>query len=181
MNDDKDLDRLKAELPRSVDPARDLWPQIADRISRGKMVEGEFGRLSPRPVWRRPTLLAAAAVALVVLSSAVTRVVVLRQVPQSAGLTTPPGLVPDFAGIELEYVDAANEILRAVRAGDVQLSPATVAVLEKNLQVIDDAMRESREALARDPANSALREMVLASHRHKLDLLRRAAAVRTAL
>lgn len=180
MND-QDLDGLKAELPRRIEPARDLWPQIADRISRGKVVEGTFGRVSPRPVWRQPTLLAAAAVALVVLTSAITTVVVFRQIPQSAGLTTPPGLVQDFAGIELEYVDAANEILRVVRAGDVQLSPATVAVLEKNLQVIDDAMRESREALARDPANSALREMVLASHRHKLDLLRRAAAVRAVL
>jgi hypothetical protein len=121
-------------------------------------------------------MLAAAAVTLVVLSSAVTTMVMLQRIPESAGLVTPPGLVPDFASVETEYVDAANELLRAVRTGRVQLTPTTIAVLEKNLQVIDDAIRESREALARDPANSALRDMVVASHRHKLDLLRRAAA-----
>jgi len=101
----------------------------------------------------------------------------LRRVPEGAGLALPPAVVADFASIETEYVDAASEILRAVRSGRVQLAPATVALLEKNLQVIDEAIRESREALAGDPANSALRAMVLASHRHKLDLLRRAATV----
>lgn len=170
MNSDKELDRLKAELPKSIEPARDLWPQIADRISRGKVVAGEFGRPSAPLVWRRPAMLAAAAVVLVVMTSAVTTVVLRNRLPAGAAIPT------DFANVETEYLSATNEILRAVHAGEVRLSPATVAVLEKNLLVIDDALRESREALARDPANSALREMVLTSYRHKLDLLRRVAA-----
>ena len=176
MNSDQDLDRLKAELPRNIEPPRDLWPEIADRISRGKVVSAEFGPARARRAWLRPTALAAAAAVLVVLSSTVTTLVLRRPFQPSTALTTTPGLVADFAGIELEYVNAADEILRAVHAGEVQLSPVTVAVLERNLQVIDDAIRESREALARDPANAALRDMVLASYRHKLDLLRRAAA-----
>jgi hypothetical protein len=176
MNSDKELDRLRAELPKSIEPPRDLWPQIADRISRGKVVAAEFGPAPARRAWLRPTAFAAAAATLVVLTSAVTTLYLRNQIPQSATLRTPPGLVVDFAGIESEYVNATDEILRAVQAGEVQLSPGTVAVLEKNLQVIDDAIRESREALARDPANSALRDMVLASYRQKLDLLRRVTA-----
>ena len=176
MNSDKELDRLKAELPKSIEPPRDLWPEIAERISRGKVVAGEFGPV-PAPVrWRRPAMLAAAAVALVVISSAVTVVVLRDDRLASAGSEAPRGFVQDFASVENEYLSAANEILRAVHLGEVQLSPATVAVLEKNLQVIDDAIAESRAALARDPANSALREMVLGSYRHKLDLLRRVTA-----
>jgi hypothetical protein len=177
MNSDRELDRLKAELPKSIEPPRDMWPQIADRISRGKVVAGEFGRPAAQPLWRRPAwLAAAAAVALVVTTSAVTTVVLRNRLPAGAAIPTPRGLVQDFASVETEYLSASSEILRAVHAGQVQLSPATIAVLEKNLLVIDDALRESREALARDPANSALREMVLASYRQKLDLLRRVTA-----
>lgn len=176
MNPDAELERLKAELPRSIEPARDLWPQVAERISRGKVVAGEFGSAPARRAWTRPAALAAAAVTLVVLSSAVTVEVIRQRDLDLAGRNAPHVLVADFAGVESEYVSAANEILGAVRDGEVELAPATVAVLEKNLQVIDDAIRESREALRRDPANAALREMVLSSHRQKLDLLRRATA-----
>jgi len=175
MKSDEELDRLKAELPRRIEPPRDLWPQVAERISRGKMISAEFGASPARPAWRQPAWLAAAAVVLVVLTSTVTAVL-LRGRPEAASNQTPQGLVADFASVESEYTSAADEILRAVQAGEVQLSPATVAVLQKNLKVIDDAIAESREALAGDPANSALREMVLASYRHKLDLLRRVTA-----
>ncbi|MSR07107.1 MAG: hypothetical protein EXR93_08595 [Gemmatimonadetes bacterium] len=96
-------------------------------------------------------------------------------------MPTPRGFVQDFASVETEYLSATSEILRAVHAGDAQLSPATVAILEKNLAVIDDALHESRDALMRDPANSALREMVLGSYRQKLDLLRRVTAGRVEL
>ena len=170
MKSDEELDRLKAELPRSITPLRDLWPGISGRISQAKVVP------LTRPAWRRPALLAAAAVALVVITATTTTIILRNQTPGFASHETPRGMVTDFASVEAEYMDAASEILRAVKAGEVKLSPATVAVLERNVQVIDDAIAESREALAKDPANAALREMVLASFRHKLDLLRRATA-----
>jgi hypothetical protein len=53
------------------------------------------------------------------------------------------------------------------------LSPETVAKLKKSIEVIDAAILEARRALAADPANKAIIEMLNASYNQKLDLLKR--------
>ena len=57
------------------------------------------------------------------------------------------------------------------------LNPRTVLILERNLQVIDDAIREARTALAADPANALLNAHLAGARQRKLDLLRRAALI----
>ena len=54
---------------------------------------------------------------------------------------------------------------------------ATIATVEHNLQTIDEAIRQAREALAADPANTYLSGHLVEARRRKLDLLRRAAAL----
>lgn len=56
-----------------------------------------------------------------------------------------------------------------------QLDPATVAVIEKNLLVIDAAIAESKKAIARDPASEFLIESLNQSLRAKVELMRTAA------
>jgi hypothetical protein len=56
-----------------------------------------------------------------------------------------------------------------------QLDPATVAVIEKNLLVIDTAIAESKKAIARDPASEYLIESLNQSLRTKVELMRTAA------
>ena len=53
------------------------------------------------------------------------------------------------------------------------LSPETVVQLRASLHAIDDAIIEARNALARDPANKLLVEMLSSNYRQKVDLLRR--------
>jgi hypothetical protein len=53
------------------------------------------------------------------------------------------------------------------------LAPETVVQLRASLRTIDEAILEARNALARDPANRVLIEMLSASYRQKVDLLRR--------
>jgi hypothetical protein len=55
------------------------------------------------------------------------------------------------------------------------LDPATIAILENNLTVIDRAILESREALRRDPASSLLSRQLDLALEKKLRLLRTAA------
>ena len=55
------------------------------------------------------------------------------------------------------------------------MAPETRAIVERNLAVIDAALRESREALAKDPHNHALEELLLSAYRQKIDWLKRAA------
>ena len=56
-----------------------------------------------------------------------------------------------------------------------QLDPATVAVIEKNLLVIDTAIVECKKAIARDPASEFLIESLNQSLRVKVELMRTAA------
>ena len=53
------------------------------------------------------------------------------------------------------------------------LAPQTVAQLKSSLRTIDEAILEARNALARDPANKMLIEMLSGTYRQKVDLLRR--------
>ncbi len=175
VNDERPLDGAD-RLPRRIEPPRDLWPGIATRIARAKTVTPAFGNGPARAAWMRPVWMAAAALALVVGSSLVTWGIVRGgpgdPVADSRGAATLEG----FAGLEAEYQGATDELLRAVRRGEVRLSPWTLTVLERNLRIIDEALAESRDALARDPANETLRLMILGTWRQKLDLLRRTAA-----
>ena len=54
------------------------------------------------------------------------------------------------------------------------LNPETMAVIEKNLQVIDDAIRQSREALAKDPNSRLLNSQLDRTLAQKTGLLRAA-------
>ena len=56
-----------------------------------------------------------------------------------------------------------------------QLDPATAAIIEKNLRIIDAAIAQSKQALRDDPASSMLTEQLSNALDRKVDLLRTAA------
>ncbi|HEY0969613.1 MAG TPA: hypothetical protein VGE02_01415, partial [Gemmatimonadales bacterium] len=57
------------------------------------------------------------------------------------------------------------------------LDTSTVRVLETNLDIIDRAIRDSREALARDPASPLLNRQLTDALDEKLELMRTAVLV----
>jgi hypothetical protein len=125
--------------------------------------------------------LAAAAIALIVLSAAAVwwgsprpgGVALDRSVPaegrapQTIGV--PVSLEPDPA-----YSDALADLERAFDATRDRLDPATVATVERNLAIIDDAIRQTVEALKADPGSTFLYDHLERSRRQKLDVLRQA-------
>jgi hypothetical protein len=148
-----------------VEPARDLWPDIRSRLSpRGRRSAWWFAGAN------RPAL-AAAALLLVVGSSLVTALLVRRPPPGRPTPASPAGVA--FAAADARYVSAAAELSAALETQRPTLSPATVAVVERNLAIVDSAIAEARTALLADPNNRALVEMLAASHRQKIDLLQR--------
>jgi putative zinc finger protein len=152
-----------ADLPKAVPPQHDLWPGIAARLApRGR------GRFSV-PGW----LLAAAAVLLIALSSATTAL--LLRPPHGRTATLPDPVSP----LEVQYASAATELSAELMRARTRLTPATLAVIERNLAVIDSAIAESRRALARDPGNAGLERLVIAAWRQKMDFLRRVTALGT--
>ena len=64
-----------------------------------------------------------------------------------------------------------------IERGQTELSPETIVKLKESLRVIDGAIVEARRALAADPGNKLLIEMLSASYSQKVDLLRRTTAM----
>ena len=152
-----ELEELRTLLPEAIEPGRDLWEGIEPRLRRGR---GISVRPSHRPWW----MLAAAAVILMGISSAVTVAWLRRNQPTLRGVVA----------LQSDYAHATLELVRQVEDAERSLSPVTLAVIQRNLGIIDAAIRESEAALAKDPGNQGLEQMVLARYEQRLDLLRRA-------
>jgi len=149
-------------LPRAVSPREDLWPGIGPRLAPR---EPALRRRVAVPRW----MLAAAAVLLVALSSGVTAILLTRPPVRLSALPT-----SRLAALEAEYISATQDLAGALERARSRLAPETLASIEKSLGLIDAALEESRQALARDPGNEGLRMLVVAAWRQKVDLLRRA-------
>lgn len=161
-------------------PERDLWPGIASRI----------GASSSRRVSITWSQLALAASLLVAASAGVTwRLARVPAVPpaaveqvvraESESNGTAPGAVVPANFADAQYDAAVTDLERLLRNERDRLDPRTVMVIERNLQTIDDAIREAREALAHDPANTYLNSHLADARQRKLELLRRATTLAT--
>jgi anti-sigma factor RsiW len=78
---------------------------------------------------------------------------------------------------DAQYDAAVADLEGALKQGRGRLDAATIAIVEHNLQIIDQAIAQAREALVTDPANTYLSGHLVEARRRKLDLLRRAAAL----
>ena len=76
-----------------------------------------------------------------------------------------------------QYDAAVADLEKALDRGRGRLDTGTIAIVEHNLQIIDQAIAQARQALAADPANGYLSSHLVEARRRKLDLLRRAAAL----
>jgi hypothetical protein len=146
-----------ADLPREIRPPRDLWAGIDARLHRPA---------SGLPRWA----LAAAALALVVVTAAVSSILTRRW--DQAVVTAPAG-EQEAGEQEAHFLAASQELLFGLE--DQDLSPETMAIVRRNLEVIDAAIAELHVALERDPGNGELTRMLLATYQRKIDLLEQAA------
>lgn len=162
-------------LPPAVRPERDLLPGIHAAIDREQVVVLRDWRT--RSLWSLRWAVATAAVLLVMATAVITQAVAKKR--QAAPLATQPALSGtlvrhDLNQLEAKYESAISELQQLVAEQGSALAPATLRLLERNLQVIDDAIRESRAALEQDPGNAMINEMLWSAYEKKLELLRRA-------
>jgi len=80
---------------------------------------------------------------------------------------------------DAQYDAAVADLEKALQTGRGRLDSSTIAVVEHNLQIIDQAINQARQALVGDPANTYLSSHLVEARRRKLDLLRRATALTT--
>ena len=178
-----ELRAVMAQAASLVDtpPATDLWSGVSERIA-SKGVAG--GRIAPfRVRARRFTFtlpqLAAASIALMVLSGSMVWLArsgdPRADFPATAGEELPA--VAPASVADNHYEGAVEDLEATLERGRASLDPETVRVLEQNLQSIDAAIEQCRQALAKDPANAYLNNHLAAARQRKLALLRRATAL----
>src|SRR5256885_5478755 len=86
---------------------------------------------------------------------------------------TSPATLAAFTIEENNYLRNVAVLQDMLDQQEASLAPETVAQLKSSLRTIDEAILEARNALARDPANKTLIEMLSGTYRQKVDLLRR--------
>ena len=176
-----------AELPVVAEPERDLWPDIATRIESVPQGSGDVEVIPIEahlpPAERRRSFsiwqVAAASVAMAIISGASVWYILGTEGasgPSVANLPTSVRTVAFDAAVS-DYEAAVADLEALLVTGREVLEPETVLVLEENLRIIDNAIAESREALAEDPASELLGRMLTSNMRRKLALLRQATAV----
>jgi anti-sigma factor RsiW len=77
--------------------------------------------------------------------------------------------------VEEIYGDEIRRLRGIVDQRRTELDPKTIAVIEHSLAVIDEAIAQSRAALARDPRSRFLNEQLTSALNKKVELLRTAA------
>ena len=163
-------------------PAADLWPAIAEQIG---VVSLPARRARRRIAFTVPQL-AAASVALALASSATAWLLIRpgARAPVVEAPTPAPSAPATLATLattamypDKRYAAQVADLERALERGRGQLDTTTVRVIEKNLRIINRAIREAQSALAADPANSYLNLHLAQEMRRKLELLRQAAAL----
>jgi hypothetical protein len=153
-----------AALARGIAPPDRVWQGIQHRIGRGAPGTPALAW------WQRRGMLAAAALVLIALTSAITALLV-----RSPEMQRTPGNLSVTSVTEATYQRAAEELAQTLEARRKEISPAALAVVEHNLRIIDEAIRETQAALAQDPRNERVAELLWASWEKKIDLLQRAA------
>jgi tetratricopeptide (TPR) repeat protein len=82
------------------------------------------------------------------------------------------------SSVEQNYDGAIEELEQALAGTRATLDPRTVAVIEDNLRIIDEAIADARAALAADPNDVDLYQYLDHTLMKKIDLLRKATNLR---
>jgi tetratricopeptide (TPR) repeat protein len=188
------LDELRGVVDRAGRlhdrmPANDLWTGIAQHLDAKPHGTGvlPFRRVRvPRRFSFTLTQLAAASLTLVVMSGGLVWLArsgdpradfaPVSATADPADAVAAPGVRPaNFA--DAHYDEAIADLQRTLTSGRETLDAETVRILEDNLDAIDRAIDQCRQALAKDPANLYLNSHLAEARQRKLALLRRATAL----
>jgi hypothetical protein len=171
-------------------PERDLWPEIEGRLQPREQVPAAPADVPVIPLAGRRRVamtipqLIAAGIALVLFSAGGVWMSLTGVGPADpagvVGVGSDQGTVPVApVSFTATYEDAIAELQVEYLARRTTLDPETIRVVERNLEIIDQAIQEARRALEDDPSSGFLNEHLAEAMRRKVDLLRQAAKIET--
>lgn len=167
-----------------LQPPDGAWLQIAGRLR-------QEGRVTPLPaILRRPSSRRAALVAIAasfILAIGASLMVLQRDEARRTAVPADTragnaadddpvqGIAEEIRLAELHYQNAIGRLEQVAQldeaSGETTIDPQTVATLQKNLGVIDQAIAESRSALRIEPQNAPARDSLFEALRRKVALL----------
>jgi len=176
LADLRDIRGVAGRLP-DYTPRPEVWSGIARRL------ETELAS-RPRPFWTGARVaLAMAATLLVAVASSMWLMRGPAPATQGGAATATPAAVIQSTGdlvqdvdehlriADEHYVKAIAGLEQVVQSDQAALDPAVAATLQKNLGVIDQAIRESREAIRTQPNNQVVQTSLFEALRQKVALL----------
>jgi hypothetical protein len=185
MNDEDTLIRAARQLPKEIQPSRDLWPGILAGIE-----ESVRPRRKPASVpWYYAM---AAAIAFMGLGGLLTLALLDKGVfngsgaqsestqvagandPGAAGANAPSVMHASFgnyAQLGPEYEQARAQLAIGLAERIDRLPPAERAKIERNLAEMRRSLREINVALQLDPDNGLLQELLLSTYQQELAML----------
>lgn len=174
MNEPEELDQalraLLQRLPTSVEPERDLWAGIHSQIAAVRPAVA----VAPQ---RRGISIAwaiAASVASLAVGIFITLGVQRNRAPVQQTSNPPVTVLP--AAAQYSFLPASTDAVRmklreSCAAQLANLPPATRAKVEKNLLLIKQAVSDIQSALAKDPGNALLQDLLVTTYQNELDTL----------
>jgi hypothetical protein len=165
-----------APAPAGAPSLDELWSPIRARIEATKVVALDTAgpSTSTRPfLW----LVAAGVAAALVLTT-----FALRARPRDSQTSVATQVEADstmlraVADSTRAYEAEAQILLDRLEIQRATMRPEAKAAIDRNLRTVDVAIAELKDAIARDPRNPALRQLLATSYRQKVELLKRANA-----
>lgn len=186
----EDLQKIRAAAPSlAARPPDHIWLQVASRLRQeGRVVE-------TRPaVGRSGALLAIAATLLLAVGGSLYLLMPGDEPPAQSAASAPSAaqspsggnaaagdpvqsIADDLAQAEKHYQSAIAKLEEATKADDDAIDAETAAVLAKNLQVIDQAIAESRAAVQAEPQSVPARNHLFGALRQKVLVLQETVAL----
>jgi len=178
LEDLRKIHDAAAALPVIEAPDR-AWLQIAGRLRQ----EGRITEHVPAAGAKRRSVAVwlAAAAAIVIAAGTALVMLVPRTPPATQTAGTPAGTAAPAPSVEevQTKVDAAQaqfetaiaELEKVAKANQQALDPGTSATIEKNLNILDDAIAQNRVAVKAEPTSVAARETLFEALRQKVTLL----------
>jgi hypothetical protein len=152
-------------LPASIAPPPEVWAGVRQRTI-------DLHRQRRHVLWSIRYALAAAALVLMLLSSALTALVLRSTAPAQVAVTRDDTQIA-LTAAQREYERIARDLERTLARQSPALDTATARIVRENLRIIDDAIADAHAALERNPNNPGLSRLISTSYQRKIQILER--------
>ncbi|MGH8306749.1 MAG: hypothetical protein ACRER0_00595 [Gammaproteobacteria bacterium] len=158
MQSDDRLDAVIAKLPRTIEPARDLWAGIAARIERQRTQSWQHN------AWRYGT---AAAVIVVAVVATFTTLSMRTSSPGNPVIAiTVPATLPNPAEIGDLRAQFAAQL-----SSDINLPPKARTALVDNLRIVHEDILRTQAALKKYPNDVNLQGLLFSLYHQEAQLM----------